>query len=32
MTAVVVMEGAVSIATEMIAAGPGEGETDETIG
>lgn len=32
MTAVVVMEGVVSIATEMIAAGPGEGETDETIG
>lgn len=32
MTAVVVMEAVVSIATEMIAAGLGEGETEETIG
>lgn len=32
MTAVVAMEAVVSIVTEMIAAGPGEGETEETIG
>lgn len=32
MTAVVAMEAVVSIVTEMIAAGPVEGETEETIG